>query len=194
MYGRKTIAKTMMLPTHIVFGALLAAPAAFALPQFTEIALAAAVMGSILPDLDLVAQHRRTLHYPWFYVLVTGVTALITVLVPSPAAVFGVFFLLAAAVHSIVDIVGGGLGLRPWKANDDRGVYDHYRSRWIEPKRWIPYDGSPHDFVLLLVLTLPLLLVYGPQVQRLLLVNLGAAFVYVLIRKRIVEWAPARFK
>jgi len=184
----------MMLPTHILFGAVIAAPTVWIIPQSTEIAVAAAIMGSILPDLDLVAQHRRTLHSPWYFSGCAAAALIAAIVYPSPATLFAVFFLLGAAIHSTVDIVGGGLGLRPWEANDDRGVYDHYRDRWIEPKRWIPYDGSPHDFVLLLALTLPLLLVYDPMIQRLLLLNLAAAFVYVLIRKQLVEWAPARFK
>lgn len=184
----------MMLPTHILFGAVLATPTVFVAPQFTEIALAAAVMGSILPDLDLVANHRKTLHYPWYYSILAGIAVVVAYLAPEPSSVFAAFFLLAAAVHSVVDIVGGDLGLRPWEKNDDRGVYDHRRDKWIYPRRWIPYDGSPHDFVLLVVLSLPLFYVYDDRIQLLLLANIIVSLVYVLLRKKIVEWAPPRFK
>ncbi len=184
----------MMLPTHLVFGVVLATAVTAVFPAFGDVALAAALMGSILPDLDLVFLHRRTLHFP-VYASIAAIPAIGAALFyPVPVTVFVAVFLLGAAIHAVSDVFGGDLGVRPWKKNDDRGVYLHYGNRWIPPKRWIPYDGSPHDFVLLLVLTVPLLYHYNWGVQLPLLVNCGVAFVYVLVRKKLPDLAPSRFK
>lgn len=183
-----------MLPTHVLIGAVFASLTVFVAPEHAMVALAAAVMGSILPDLDMVFQHRRTFHYPLYYSVLAGALLLAAVVYPSDATVFAAFFTAGAAIHSVSDIFGGGLGLRPWEANDDRGVYYHYGNRWIPPKRWVPYDGSPHDFVVDVVLVIPLLLLYDGLIQQVLYIVLGISAVYVLVRKKMVEIAPERFR
>jgi hypothetical protein len=176
----------MMATTHALVGAAIAAVTAVVLPENTPIVLAAAVVGSVFPDLDLYAGHRRTLHYPAYYWVAVAVALVVAALSPGPLALAAVLFLLGAAVHSGMDAFGGGLELRPWEANSDRAVYDHLNGRWIPPRRWIPYDGAPEDLVLAGVLSAPAFVVFGedPLIRAGLLGVLGVSISWVVLRRR----------
>jgi len=75
--------------------------------------------------------HRKTLHFPVYYSAFAALALFAALAVPSAATVGAALFLLGAAVHSVADMYGGGLELRPWEGNSDRAVYDHYRGTWI---------------------------------------------------------------
>lgn len=188
-----------MLPTHALSGLLLGLPLVFVAPEFASVALISGLIGSIVPDLDLYTEHRKTLHYPVYYsgagLLATG----IAIGFPTMVAVAIAVFLLGAALHSIADIFGGGLELRPWKKTSDQAVYDHYHKRWIAPHRLIRYDGSPEDLLGALVLATPSLLVLNGPFDRGIVGILTIATVYTLLRRslptlatRIVLAIPAR--
>lgn len=178
----------MMLPTHVLMGGLISSSMLFIAPEYEFAALTAAVMGSILPDLDMVLSHRKTFHYPFYFTLPAILAVVAAAVYPVEGTVFAAFFLLGAAVHSLSDIFGGDLGTRPWERNDDRGVYHHRNGEWISPRRWIPYDGSPQDFLASFLLAIPLLLLHTGWVEQLVLVTVAVAFVYMLVRKRIVKY------
>jgi hypothetical protein len=190
---------TMMLPTHVLAGLAVATSlVALAPPEIAPAALAGAVLGSVLPDLDLYAGHRRTLHFPTGYVLAAGAVALGAALVPTPALAFAAFLLGGAALHCRMDRYGGGLELRPWERNSERAVYDHVRGHWRRPKRWIAYDGAPGDLAVAALLALPLLFVHGTPWRVLVSVTLVVGLTYALLRRRlatlaptVVEYAPA---
>ncbi|KPN32144.1 hypothetical protein SY89_02904 [Halolamina pelagica] len=133
----------MMLPTHALFGMLLALPVAVLSPEHGPVALGAGLAGGILPDLDLYVGHRKTLHYPVGYSLLAGVAGVAAVVSPTAATVGVALLLAAAASHSLVDVFGGGLELRPWEATSERAVYDHYRGRWIAPGGGFATTGPP---------------------------------------------------
>jgi hypothetical protein len=173
----------MMLPTHAIAGMVLALPYALARPEFGSVALVAGFFGGVLPDLDLYVDHRKTLHYPVYYSLFALTLVSIMAVVPTVATVAAAFFLLAAAVHSVADIVGGGLELRPWQATSDRAVYDHYHDQWIAPRRWVHYDGAPEDLQLSFTLALPLLLILDTLFRWLVLSTLLVAVVYAAVRR-----------
>lgn len=204
----------MMLPTHALGGMLLALPVALAVPEFSGVALLAGFLGGVLPDLDMYAGHRRTLHYPVYYSALAVPAAASAGLFPSVATVAVATLLLAAAGHSVADVFGGGLELRPWEGNSRRAVYDHHRGRWIAPRRWIRYDGSPADLLLSISIAAPLLVtvdglaVDGPY-PALVGGTLAVAVVYTTLRRvlatvaeRLVsllpEWTaaylPARYR
>lgn len=176
----------MMATTHAFAGAAVAVALARVAPELTPLAVAAGLVGGLFPDFDLYVGHRRTLHYPVLYwppaVVATGAA----VLWPGAETVAPGAFLLAAALHSSMDALGGGLELRPWQGTSDRAVYDHYRGRWVRPRRWVRYDGAPEDALLGGLFAVPVVAaVEGP----LLLVVLGAVCVsvtYALVRK----WIP----
>lgn len=175
-----------MLTTHALVGALLAVPVGLVAPSMAPIAFVAGFFGGAFPDLDLLARHRRTLHYPRYYsfaALVAGGVALVhTTSVTVALAVF----LSAAALHSLMDAVGGGAEARPWERRTERAVYDHYAGKWIAPRRWVRYDGAPEDLALVVIVAVPVTYVAsGPFVY----VVGGALFVslvYTAFRRAVV--------
>ncbi|XVH33743.1 metal-dependent hydrolase (plasmid) [Haloferacaceae archaeon DSL9] len=172
-----------MLPTHALAGMLLALPFAVAFPEFGAIALAAGLLGGAVPDFDMYTGHRKTLHYPVYYSLLAVVVVPLAVVAPAAATVGAAGFLLAAAAHSGADAFGGGLELRPWEATSERAVYDHYRGRWLAPRRWVRYDGAPEDLLLSVAFGVPLLHfldgVLGGLVLSMLLIAVG----YTAVRR-----------
>lgn len=181
----------MMATTHVLAGIALASVALYTTPELAPVALAAAALGGLFPDLDLYAGHRRTLHFPVYLPALAIPAVGIAVLAPSLVTVAAGYFLLAAAVHCTMDAFGGGLELRPWRGTSERGVYDHFNGRWIRPRRWVRYDGAPEDLLLAGVLALPGLLLFEPPVPALVGAILAVSAVYTLLRRRLVgvaEW------
>lgn len=199
---------TMMLPTHALVGMLIGLAVGAVAPEFLGTALVAGFVGGVVPDLDLYVGHRKTLHYPVYYALLAVPAAGLAVLVPGPATVGAAVCLLAAAAHSASDVLGGGLELRPWEATSERAVYDHYRGRWIAPRRWVPYDGSPGDLLLSVALAVPLGVALDGGLRVLVGVCLVVAVAYAAVRRllptvaallvgeilgpRLPAWAVAR--
>lgn len=173
----------MMLPTHALWGMALALPVALLVPEFGAIALGAGFLGGLVPDLDMYVGHRKTLHYPVYYSAGAVVAVAVALLFQTGATVALAAFLIAAAVHSVSDAVGGGLELRPWEGTSDRAVYDHYRQRWIEPRRWIRYDGSPEDLSLSVAFAVPLLVTLDGWLRWLVLAALSVGLVYTAVRR-----------
>lgn len=176
----------MMATTHALAGLGLGTAVSLVAPSFGPTALLAGLLGGLAPDLDLFATHRRTLHFPVLLPLLVPVAALPAVLSPTPTTVFLGVFVTGAAIHSAMDVFGGGATLRPWLTSGDRAVFSHAHRRWVRPRGPITYDGSPLDLVLAMAVGVPLALVivppYRPLVVGLLVVSIG----YTLIRKRIV--------
>ena len=180
----------MMSTTHAAMGVCFAALALPVAPEFAVPAALGAIAGGIFPDLDVaVVAHRKTLHFPEHYWLAVFAAFPVALVWPAPETVGVAFFALSAAVHSVSDMFGGGLGARPWDNDDPRGVYSHYRGRWIRPRRWIPYDGSPQDLLAVAVLSLPGLLLYDGPVRNVSALMLAVSAVYVLVRKSIGNFA-----
>lgn len=173
----------MMLPTHALFGMLLALPVAVLAPEHATVALGAGLAGGVLPDLDLYTNHRKTLHYPVGYSVLAGVATVGAVAAPSPATIGAVLLFAGAASHSLIDVFGGGLELRPWEATDDRAVYDHFRGRWIPPLRWVRYDGSPEDLLLSVGLAVPLWFGVDAPFRGVVAVSMGVAVAYAASRR-----------
>jgi len=183
----------MMLPTHALVGLALAAPLALYAPGLATPALLGALVGGILPDLDMYAGHRKTLHYPTFYPLAAVPAAVVAVIWTGPVTVAVAFGLLAAAAHCRMDVYGGGLELRPWEGTSDRAVYDHARGEWRRPQRVVPYDGSPADLALAALVGVPLFVVLDGAFAALVAAALGIATTYGLLRRYLAELAPTVF-
>lgn len=173
----------MMLPTHALLGMVLALPVALVAPEFAGVALLAGLVGGVLPDFDMYAGHRRTLHYPVYYAGTAVVALAVAGLFPETATVGAAFLLLGAAVHSVADVFGGGLELRPWEGTSNRAVYDHYRGRWLAPRRWVPYDGAPADLLLAIGVAVPLLLTLENAFRLIVVAALAIAVVYTAVRR-----------
>lgn len=176
---------TMMAPTHMLVGAVVAVPLFVFAPEYSLIALVAGLFGGLFPDLDMYYGHRRTLHFPVYYSLGAGVFLPIAALVPTQLTVGCAVAVSAAALHSTMDIFGGGLELYPWRATSDRAVFSHYHDRWIVPRRWIRYDGSPADLGVTLLAGGILLVTSTDAYHVIVLAIISIAVVYVALRKML---------
>lgn len=179
----------MMLPTHALSGMVLALPVALVAPELSGVVFVAGLIGGILPDLDMYVGHRKTLHYPFYYSLVAAVIVPLAVAVQSAVVIGVAVLLVAAAVHSVADVFGGGLELRPWEATSNRAVYDHYNGRWVAPRRWIHYDGSPADFLLSAFLAVPVLFVVDGPLRWIVVATVAVGGIYVILRRRLATVA-----
>jgi hypothetical protein len=175
----------MMLPTHALAGMVLGLPVALAAPEFATPALLAGFVGGVLPDLDLYAGHRRTLHYPVYYPLLAALAAVVAAIAPSTASVAAAVLLAGAAAHSVADVAGGGLELRPWEATSERAVFDHARGQWLAPRRWVPYDGAPEDLLSAVAIAVPLWMTVTGTLRLLVAASVVVAAVYAAVRRRL---------
>lgn len=184
-----------MATTHVLAGLVVAAVASVFAPEAALHAAVAGALGGLVPDLDLYAGHRRTLHFPVYGSLAAGLGVLVAVLAPSTLTVAGAVFLAAFALHSVSDVLGGGLELRPWEGTSDRAVYSHFHGSWWTPRRLVRYDGAPEDLAVAGVLALPGLVVFDGQVDVVIAGALAISAGYVLVRKplvRLAEWLVGR--
>jgi hypothetical protein len=179
----------MMLPTHVLAGMLLAAPLVRVAPELAPIGFAAGFLGGLVPDLDMYVGHRKTLHYPVYYSALAVPAGLAALLAPSPVTVGAAFFIFGAALHSVADMFGGGLELRPWEGNSDRAVYDHHREEWVAPRRGVRYDGAVEDLALSVGLAVPLFLLVESPLRQVVVGTVVVAAVYTVLRRRLAEIA-----
>lgn len=181
-----------MLPTHALVGLALATPVVVAAPDLATPALLGALVGSVLPDLDVVADHRRTLHYPTGYALLAVPLVAVALAAPGPATVGFAAGVVAAAVHCHMDRYGGSREFRPWERKSDRAVYDHVKGRWRRAKRWTRYDGSTRDLLVAAVAAVPPLALLEGPFFLLAAGALAVAVVYTVLRRplsRVVDVA-----
>ncbi|WP_339106041.1 metal-dependent hydrolase [Haloterrigena salinisoli] len=179
----------MMATTHALWGMALALPVLVVAPELAPTAFAAGLIGGLVPDLDLYAGHRKTFHYPVYAAVATALGLALALLTPSPATVALAVALAAAALHAAADAAGGGLELRPWQGGSERAVYSHYHRRWIRPRRWVRYDGSPEDLGLAGIAAVPVFLAADGPVPVVVLTLLSVSAVYVLFRKHFAGLA-----
>lgn len=178
-----------MLPTHALVGLAIALPISVAYPEFATLFLFSGLVGGVVPDFDIYFGHRKTLHFPVYYSVLALVAIPVAVLVQTPW-IFGITIgLVSAAAHSVMDIFGGGLELRPWNATSERAVYDHVHDQWIAPRRWIRYDGAPEDLLLSLSIASPLLFVLDGRFFWVVVGALAVAVGYVVLRRTLATVA-----
>ena len=181
----RNLSTNMMLTTHALVGALLALPVAVVAPGYAPAAVVAGFVGGSFPDLDVLARHRRTLHFPRYYGYVALPAAFLALAYPTTATVTATLFFVGAWAHSLMDVVGGSPEPRPWEAKMERAVYDHHAKRWLPPLRWIRYDGAPEDFALVLVVAVPVTYLAPDGFVYVVAAVLVISAAYTVLRKRI---------
>jgi hypothetical protein len=181
----------MMATTHAFCGLTVAVGLLGLLPADVAAGplLAAAFVGGLVPDLDLAATHRKTLHYPLALPAATLVLLAGWVVAPSPAptllvATFGVG---SAALHCVSDVLGGSVEAEPWTYSSDRAVFNHALGRWHRPRRYVRYSGAPEDFLVGAAFATVAVgsAATGPWADRLLLGVVAFSAVYTLLRRRL---------
>lgn len=178
----------MMVTTHAGAGLLLAIPVASTAPELAVPAAVGALVGGVLPDVDLfVGVHRRTLHFPVYYTVAGVLAAGVAFAAPTPSFVALSLCLLSAGVHSASDWLGAGEELRPWERTSPRAVYVHPLRRWLRPKYVVRYDGAPEDFLLTLVFAAPAAYVFEGEIRLVVLCGVAVALVYTAFRKRVPD-------
>jgi hypothetical protein len=179
----------MMVITHVAVALAFAVPVALLEPTLAEAAAGGAIIGGVLPDLDLlVGEHRRTLHFPVAGLALAGPAAGIALVVPTQLSVAVVRALVGLGVHSVSDALGAGEELRPWERTNTNAVYNHVSGRWWTARYLVPYDGSPQDLLLAMVAGVPVFIAYDGPVQWSLAALLGVAVIYTLLRRRLVPY------
>jgi len=177
----------MMTTTHALVGALVGATTAMYAPELTPTAVAVGVVGGAVPDADLVGTHRRSTHYPVCGPAAAAVVVGLAGLLGTGTAVLVAVFAVAAALHPLMDVLGGGVEHRPWEATSDRGVYNHVGGYWVRPRRWIRYSGAPEDAALAAGVAVPVLLVTADPLRDWLLAVVLVSGLFALVRRRLAD-------
>lgn len=183
--------RALMGITHMLAGLVIALPLLSVFPEQAVSLFVVGVVGGIFPDFDLYFGHRKTLHFPVYYgipAVILGISGFVTM---DPLILLGFLFVSAAWLHSVMDILGSGVELRPWEATSDQAVFNHYREKWIKPRRLVEYDGSPGDLFLAGAFGIPLLIGFSSPVDSYIGVLLVIGIVYTVCRKQlaaVAEW------
>lgn len=177
--------------THILFGMIIAYLYSYIQPELLFPLTLAAILGSIIPDLDMPFDHRKTLHYPVYYSI--GAILSVPIFIFSASLITGVvsMLFLSMALHCLVDVLGCGLEPRPWEANNDQAVYFHYPGFWAKPRRWIKYDGSPGDHIITLSLAIVLMNLYTYPFKQFVAAVLVSGTLYTFSRRILKDLAPS---
>ncbi len=110
--------------------------------------LAAALLGGIAPDLDVVADHRKTLHFPVGYTALAAGLLGIHAVAAHPTLWLVWVAVAAAAAHSWADVLAGSVEAEPWNPTTERAVYNHALGAWHRPRRLVRYSGAVEDVLL----------------------------------------------
>jgi hypothetical protein len=176
----------MMATTHAFVGAALASVTVFVAPAAAPAAMAAGFLGGLAPDLDLLGVHRQDLHFPMLAWIPAGCVLVLAVLFPATGTIAIAAFLLAFAVHPVMDVFGGSSEPEPWKRTTEVAVYNHHRGQWHTARRWVRYDGSPEDLGVASLASLPMLVFGTAPIADLATAALALSIAYTLARKRIL--------
>jgi hypothetical protein len=177
-----------MVTTHVFVGMALAAPLAYAFPEFATPLAVGAILGGLVPDVDVLFEHRRTLHYPVAGLVGVALACSLALAVTVPGTVALAVFAVTAWLHAASDAIGAGPSLDPWQNPSDRAVYDHVRGNWLPPRRLIRYDGAPEDALVGVVLAVPGILVFDGWVEAVIGGCLVVSMGYTVVRRRIPRW------
>lgn len=178
-----------MIFTHVLIGILLSMQIAQISTIPISYFLLFGAIGGFLPDIDMLFVHRKTLHYPVIFSILTSVLILLYISTRSDILLLFIVLILAAAIHCLMDVLGGGKEMRPWRETDDRAVYDHIRQRWVEPLRLF-YDGSLPDLFISVISAVLILLFDSVRIDFWIILLIALAIMYTLFRRIVTRWIP----
>lgn len=169
----------MMVITHALVGGVVGLVALFISPSMLVPAVAAGAIGGVIPDLDMLLDHRRSLHFPVISGLLLVPAAGLFIMAPGVLSTVVCFGLAGLFFHSVTDIVGEGRVMRHWKHSDPRAAYDHLNGRWIRPRRLIK-TGTGVDLFVAAASGMILVAVLPAVYSGLVTIVVGAAFVFTV--------------
>lgn len=176
------ISSNMMTPNHGTAGLLLSLTVMKWHPELVGIVALSAFLGGVLPDVDIKLEHRKTLHYPVYYGILTLIFVVSAVVSNSAVTVVGVYFFGAAALHCYTDYF-----VAIEKSSDETDgagvLYLHPRRKWIGPKEIINYAGSPGDLLVGLLLAVLPLLYYDGLPFGLTILSVSGSIIYFAKRQ-----------
>lgn len=182
----------MMVFTHVLFGILLAGVVSPLLPVHPGWLVAAGLLGGAFPDLDMLLVHRKTLHFPVVYSAVGLLLAVASLLASSPLVAAAAVGSLAAGLHSVTDVLGGGKEMRPWRETDDRAVYKHLTGEWVRPLR-VFYDGSAVDLLLATLLGAVSYTMVSGRYRAVVVALVALSVLYTAGRRAVTRWIPEEY-
>jgi hypothetical protein len=181
----------MMFSTHILIGASLGYALSTVFSVDMALLIIAGIVGGLIPELDFfVGKHRKALHYPFSYFLVAIIPFTIFLTMQTEIFLLGATALIAAGVHSFMDIFAGA-ELRSWDRSEwqQTAVYNHLGQKWIKPRRWA-YGGSIQDVLLSVISFAALIyLVSNLWLKAAFTVLLALSFLYGLT----IKWFSEEF-
>jgi hypothetical protein len=116
-------------------------------PEYITFSFYVGLFAGLFPDLDMVLEHRRSFHRPFQYILFTVAAGTLTFFYFNQWTVMIFTFIASINLHSLSDILSSGATVEPFKEENNKGVYNHIREEWIEPRRLI-IMGSMSDIML----------------------------------------------
>lgn len=171
-----------MTPNHGTAGLLLSLTVTKWYPELAGIVALSALLGGVLPDIDIKLEHRKTLHYPAYYGIVTVIFLGLAAISNSIVVVVGLYFFGAAALHCYADYFVG-IEKPSDETNADGVLYLHPREKWIGPKEIIRYAGSPGDLLVGILLAVPPLLYYSDLPFWLTVLSVSGSLLYFVKRQ-----------
>lgn len=182
----------MMVFTHGLVGILFGATLFWVSPASATPLFVAGFAGGVAPDIDMLFVHRRTLHFPVLSSVLAVALAVVSAMTGSGTAALLLAATAGSAAHCVMDTLGGGKEMRPWRETDDRAVYDHVRDQWIAPRRLF-YDGSLPDLGLSVITGGAVVLLLPARFTVPVVVLVALAVVYVAFRRAITRWIPEKY-
>lgn len=157
------------------------------------VVLTVAVIGGFAPDLDLLARHRRTLHYPVGFPVLAIVMLGVFATTGVGAALLLSLLFAATTLHVLADLLGGSAERTPWNPVTEFGLFNHVLGRWHRPLRVVKYSGSRGDLLIGAGCGLVAIgsSVTPPAIDIAIASLVVAAAGYTLTRKRLTTVASA---
>ena len=143
----------MMLSSHVLAGGVLGMLVSTVFDFPVSLLVLTGMAASLIPDLDFLLEHRKTLHRPFQYLLLS-ITSTFFIGFNASMAFLSVIF-GSMSLHSITEVISQPEG----KKEDGCAVYDHLRCEWIS-QRNLFMVGSATDLIISTLLFLSIA-VYG---------------------------------
>ena len=183
----------MMTSTHALSGAAVGALIVVVSPELLPVAIIVGLLAGVVPDLDLIWTHRKTTHFPIYGAVGTLAVGLVAATTGGSVVLILTVAVAAFSLHPLMDILCGGVEVRPWEATSERAVYDHAHHRWLRPRRLVRYAGAPEELLLTAIVGFPVVVVTTDALQQGIVVIILVSGLFVSVRRRLAPLVERLF-